>query len=344
LLEYRRQRLEAAERNAAMYGYRGLQFPWASGPRHGEEVIRLSAPHLVFEQHISLSVANAFAQYVHATGDEGYLREAAWPVLQGVANWLVSRTVKTERGYEIKQVIGVAEQTAPVDNNAYVNMAATRVLQEAAAFACRLKRPNSDRWKEIAGGMYLPLDRDREIILNHDRYSPEGKGVAASTPEALAGLFPFNYPVEPALERRTIEFYLGRVDEFVGYPMLSSLLGTYAARIGDRGEALKWFERGYADFIEDPFTETNEFSRKRFPDKPRTGPFMANLGGFLMSCLYGLTGLELSSAEPSEWFRRPVVLPEGWDAIEVDRLFVRGRSARLEARHGAERTRLEIEP
>ncbi len=341
LLEYRVQRLQAAERNAAMNGLRGLQFPWASGPRHGEEVIRLSAPHLVFEQHISLSVANAFAQYVHATGDEDYLRETAWPVLEGVANWLVSRVVKTERGYEIKRVIGVAEQTDPVDNNSYVNMAASRVLREAAGFACRLKRPDADRWNEIARGMYLAVDNDRGIILNHDRYSPADKGVAASTPEALAGLFPFNYSVEGPMERSTMEFYLERAGEFVGYPMLSALLGTYAARLGSRTEALRWLERGYADFIEEPFSETNEFSRKRFPDKPRVGPFMANLGGFLMGCLYGMTGLQLGPDEPAEWCRRPVVLPEGWDAVEVDRIFVRGRPARLLARHGAARATLE---
>src|SRR2546421_4894118 len=341
LLEYRRQRLEAAERNAAMYGYRGLQFPWASGPRHGEEGIRLSAPHLVFEQHISLSVANAFAQYVHATGDENYLRETAWPVLEGVANWLVSRAVKTERGYEIKQVIGVAEQTDPVDNNAYVNMAACMVLQEAAAFARRLNRPDAQRWDAIAECLYLPVDAARGFIRNHDRYSPDEQGPAAATPEALAGLFPFNYSVEGPTERSTIEFYLGRAGEFVGYPMLSALLGIYAARLGNRTEALRWFELGYADFIEEPFSETNEFSRKRFPDKPRVGPFMANLGGFLMSCLYGLTGLRPGPEEPAEWCRRPVVLTEGWEAVEVDRIFVRGRPAHLLARHGAARATLE---
>ena len=134
LLDYRFQRLEAAQRNAALYGYRGLQFPWASGPRHGEEAIRLSAPQLVFEQHVSLSVAMAFAQYVHATGDQDYLRERAWPVLEGVANWIASRVVKSERGYEIKEVVGIAEQTQPVDNNAYVNMAASMVLREAAGY------------------------------------------------------------------------------------------------------------------------------------------------------------------------------------------------------------------
>ena len=70
LLAYRVQRVQAAQRNAAMHGYRGLQFPWASGPRHGEEAIRLSAPQLVFEQHVSLSVALAFARMVGvATND-----------------------------------------------------------------------------------------------------------------------------------------------------------------------------------------------------------------------------------------------------------------------------------
>ena len=343
LLEYRAQRLTAAERNAALHGYRGLQFPWASGPRHGEEVIRLSAPHLVFEQHVSLSVARAFAQYVHATGDDDYLREKAWPVLEGVANWLVSRAIKTDRGYELKEVIGIAEQTDPVDNNAYMNMAASVVLREAAGFARRLNRADAQRWDRMADAIHVPIDNTRGYIRNHDRYSAEERGPAASTPEALAGIFPMDYPVEPQLERATIDFYLGRAGEYVGRPMLSALLGVYAARAGDRAESLRWFERGYADFIEDPFMETNEFSLKRFPDKPRVGPFMANLGGFLMSCLYGLTGLVLSAAEPAAWFTRPVVLPEGWDAIEVDRLFVRGRPARLLARHGENRASLTIE-
>ena len=63
-----------------------------------------------------------------------------------------------------------------------------------------------------------------------------------------------------------------------------------------------------------------------------------------MSCLYGLTGLLLSPAEPAEWFTRRVVLPTGWDAIEVDRLYVRGRPARLVAREGDERATLELLP
>src|SRR6266550_1097304 len=121
LLYYRTERLHAARRNAALNGYRGLQFPWASGPLHGEEMIRVSAPLIALEQHVGLSVALAFAQYAHASGDDDFLRERAWPVLEGVAQWLSSRIERTDRGYEIKQIIGIAEQREePIDNAGYI--------------------------------------------------------------------------------------------------------------------------------------------------------------------------------------------------------------------------------
>ena len=344
LLEFRLERMEAARRNAAMMGYRGLQFPWASGPRDGQEVIRVSAPYLVLEQHVSLSVALAFARYVQATGDEDYLREKAWPVLEGVANWIESRVVTSARGYEWRETISIAEQPDPVDNAAYVNMAAIRVLREAAACARRLKRSDAPRWERIAGGIVVPMDAEGEVIVNHDGFDPADRSPAASTPEPLAAFFPVGYRAQPRVEEATLRFHLGRVDPYLGRPMLSALQGVFAARLGDRSRSLELFERGFADFIQEPFREAHEFSRRRFPDKPPCGPFMANLGGFLMSCLYGLPGLELGQGEPATWCERPVVLPEGWDAIQVERLHVRGQPASLRARHGDTRARLETYP
>lgn len=340
LLRYRLERLRAARHNAAMYGYRGLQFPWASGPRHGEEVIRLSAPRIVFEQHVGLSVAHAFAQYADVTGDREFLADEAWPVLQGVAEWLVSRAVRTERGFEIREVIGIAEQTDPVDNNAYVNMAARVVLAEAAGAARRLDRPVPPSWQDIGEHLFLPVD-PRGVIRNHDRFTGRERDLAGATPEALAGFFPFGHPAEPEVERATTRFYLRKAERFVGNPMLSAILGVHATRIGDREQALRLFETGYADFVQPPYSETNEFSAVRFPDKPRVGPFMANLGGFLISCLFGLPGLRPGPEEPAAWFRRPVILPEGWDAIEVERVHVRGGTARLMARQGDASGRFE---
>ena len=334
LLDFRFGRVSAARRNAAMNGYRGLQFPWAASPVHGEEVIRLSKARVIFEQHVNMVVAVAFARFCHATGDERYLREHAWPVLSGVAEWIVNRGVETSRGFEIRKCLGIAEQEMPVDNHAYVNMAAAVALREAASVARRLSFDGAEQWQSIADRMFLPVDEATNVILNHEGYEYREGDVASATPETLAGLFPFNYDPGPERERATLRFYLERVGAYVGYPMLSAPLGAWAARLGDRALSSRLFERGYADFIDKPFWVTNEFSR-RFPDPPKAGPLMANVGGFLTSCMYGLSGLVLGPDEPAAWARRKAQMPELWDGIEVERIWARGRTMRLEAMHGA---------
>jgi hypothetical protein len=44
--------------------------------------------------------------------------------------------------------------------------------------------------------------------------------------------------------------------------------------------------------------------------------------------------LRISSAAPQEWPQRDVVLPAGWQAIEVEGLWLRGHRWRLLARQG----------
>jgi glycosyl hydrolase family 65 len=337
LLDYRLGRLGAARRNAAINGYAGLQFPWAAGAVHGEEVIRLSKARVIFEQHVNMAVAFAFARYCHAAQDDEYLRDRAWQVLKGVAQWIVSRGVETPRGFEIHESLGIAEQELPVDNHAYVNMAAAVVLREAAAAARRLGLSEAG-WEGIADRMFVPVDERTNVILNHEGYVYRGD-VASATPSALAGLFPLTYDPGPAREQATLRFYLDRVGPYVGYPMLSAPLGAWAARLGDRELSARFFVEGYSDFVEEPFLVTNEFSR-RFPDQVRAGPLMANVGGFLTSLLYGLTGLVLGPDEPASWARRPASMPTLWDGVEVERVWARGRPMRLLATHGSP-TRLE---
>jgi protein-glucosylgalactosylhydroxylysine glucosidase len=342
LLAYRQDRTLSARRLAALNGYDGLQFPWESSPLAGEELHRLDAPMLGFEQHVSFSVAVAFARFVHVTGDREFAEKSAWPVLRGVAEWIESRAVRSDRGYEFEHVIGVAEKQEPVDNNAFFNMAAAVTLREAACVGRMLGRPEADRWVAMAADIFLPVDRERGVILNLDPHSHPENEVNAATPEALAGmLLPFDHEVDAELERATIADQLERVGPFVGMPMLSAPLGFYAARLGDRRLSARLFEEGFADFVEGPFLVCNEFSRRRFPEKPPAGPLFANVGGFLSALMLGLPGLRIGPDDPARWARRPVVMPEGWDGVEMERVFLHGRPARIVARHGAERARIE---
>jgi protein-glucosylgalactosylhydroxylysine glucosidase len=86
---------------------------------------------------------------------------------------------------------------------------------------------------------------------------------------------------------------------------------------------------------------THEYRDDRLPEgQPPAGPFTANIGGFPTACLYGLTGPHARRRDPSEWPRRAAATPEGWDGIEIERVWIHGRPTRLYAVHG-ERARLE---
>jgi len=330
LLDYRFRNLDQARANAKMMGRSGAQFPWESSPSFGEEAAPLPGTAAWHEDHVSLDVARAFALYADVTGAREFRRDKAWPVLSGVADWIVSRVHHGPEGYEIRASMGIAERQAPVDNAAFSNMAAVVVLEDAIRCGERLGRQVDPRWRAIADGMVTP--RRGDVVVSHDGYrKTEEKG---ATPDPLMAVWPFGYPLTPEVEQATLRFYLDQSDAYLGSPMLSALYGTWAARTGDRALALKLFEEGYAKFERGRFSQILEYRPDRFPEQPKAGPFFANMGGFLSGLLLGLPRLEPGEGEPDGWAQAPIILPAGWDAIEIDRIWVRGQPMRLEARHG----------
>jgi trehalose/maltose hydrolase-like predicted phosphorylase len=330
MLDYRFRHLEQARANAALFGRRGLEFPWESGPSSGEEAAPLPGSASWNEDHVSLDVARAFAFYADTTGDEEFLRKRAAPVLAGVAEWIESRVVRTSRGYEIPRAMGVAEREEPTDNAAYVNLAAKAVLRDATRICGLAGVPASSRWREICDGLVLPMRG--EVVISHDGYRKgEEKG---ATLDPLMGVFPLGAPLGEAQARATLEFYLQQAKDYIGSPMLSALYGAWAARLGDRRAALRLLEEGYGAFINGRFLQTLEYQPDRFPEQPKAGPFFANIGGFLMSLLLGFPGLRPHGGPVEAWSERPAVLPAGWRAIESDRVWIRGRPMRLVARQG----------
>jgi len=340
ILEYRIATLAAARNNAKLHGRRGIQFPWETGPQHGEE----SAPGVGraswHEDHVSLDIAWAFAQYAHATGDGRFLRDDASRVLYGVADWLVSRVTQTRDGWDILRTMGIAETETPIDNDAYTTMGAITVLREAIACAERLGDFVMPQWRRVLGGLRIREQARRRAISTHDDYRVnEAKG---ATPGPLAGLFPLWFDVEPEVARASLHYYLDMAEGYVGSPMLSPLYGVWASWLGDRRLAARLFEQGYAELVGGRFLQTLEQSPTRYPEKPPSGPFFANLGGFLMGLLYGLPGIRLGPEDPEDWPTREVVLPQGWRSIEVERAWIRMQPARIVARHGAARAIVEV--
>jgi hypothetical protein len=141
-------------------------------------------------------------------------------------------------------------------------------------------------------------------------------------------------PLDRAVEERTYRYHLDLADTVLHFPMLPSLYGAWAARRGERDLALHCFTKGIREFACDPFWSLTE---TRGQDRPL---FLTNPAGFLTACLYGLTGIQLDGGDPTEWGKFPIVMPTGWDGVEVERIWVRGRPARLAAHHGDKKARI----
>lgn len=331
LLDYRFRNLDRARDNAKLMGRLGAQFPWESSPSCGEEAAPLPGTAAWHEDHGSLDVARAFALFTDVTGQAEFRLNKAWPVLLGVADWICSRVHRNGEIYEIRASMGIAERKKPVDNAAFSNMAAVVVLGDAIACAERLGRPVDPLWRSIAKGMATP--RRGDVIVSHDGYrKAEEKG---ATPDPLMAVWPFGFCLPPEQEKATLAFYLDQAGAYIGSPMLSALYGVWAARMGDRALSLRLLDEGYARFESGRFAQILEYRPDRFPEQPRAGPFFANMGGFLSSLLLGFPRLEPSGQRPETWAREPAVLPAGWEAIEIDRVFIRGKPMKLVSRHGA---------
>jgi hypothetical protein len=211
-------------------------------------------------------------------------------------------------------------------------MAAARTLREAADFARSLGETPPALWDQIAAGLVIPQGRDGHIV-NHDNFRIDRR--LGETPEGAAGIWPVGYEVSPEVEQATFRFATTEQSpRYAGVPMLSGFLAYYAVAAGLPEQATQLLETGYANFIDEPFLETDEFTRLR-PDLPRAAPMFANIGAYVMTLIYGYPGMRIGPGDPASWCQRPVVLPPGWRSIEIERVWARGSAWSLEARRGA---------
>jgi len=65
------------------------------------------------------------------------------------------------------------------------------------------------------------------------------------------------------------------------------------------------------------------------------GSYITTFGGMLQTVLLGFTGLRVSK---DDWRRYNATLPEGWESIEVNRMYIHGHPYWLKAEHGKKAT------
>lgn len=303
MIEYRFNRLDAAKKNAFIHGYKGAMFPWESAASGDEEtpVWALSGP---FEQHITGDVGLAAWNYFCVTQDTSWLKTKGWPILSEAANFWASRVERNGTGhYDINNVVAADEWAENIDNDAFTNGVAKKVLS-CATLAAEIinKQPNVD-WINVANNIPILKMADgttKEFATYH------GEKIKQADVNLLA--YPLKEITDPKQIEKDLSYYSQRVPNEGTPAMTQAIFALLYARLGNPEKAYQWFKESYQPNLDPPFRVIAE-------TKGGTNPYFATgAGGVLQSVLMGFGGLDITS---KGIIQIKSVLPPSWKKLII---------------------------
>lgn len=312
IIDYRADRIEAAETKAFSHGYDGVMFPWESNDtgQEGTPVWALTGP---FQHHITAVVGIAFWNYFQVTQDMVWLEKEGYPMLEKIADFWVSRAERNENGqYHIINVVAADEHAENVDNNAFTNGTAISVLNYAGRAAELLDLEPDPRWSDVADNIPI-LEFENGVTREHATY--DGEMIKQADVNLLT--YPLGLIDDPRQIEQNLDYYQQRVDPR-GPAMTHSVYSVISSRLGNPGEAYELFHKGFQPNRLPPFGVLAETAGG-------TNPYFATgAGGMLQSILAGFAGIELTddgireleTGLPAEW-RSLTITGVGVDEITI---------------------------
>lgn len=303
MIDYRTDRLKAAENRAMSYGYKGAMFPWESDDE-GEEATPINALTGQFEHHITADIAIAFWNYYLMTQDKDWLTKEAYPVMQKIAEFWTSRASRNEDGsYSIKYVIGADEYAEGVDDNAYTNAAAKKALEYATNAAVIVGKTAPKIWKDISDHLVISK-MSNGVTQEYKGY--KGEMIKQADVNLLA--YPLGIITDANQIKKDLEYYTSKIDKDHGPAMTFSAFSVQYARLGDADKAYAMFKKAYQPNQRPPFGVLAETPSSSNPY------FMTGAGGILQTFINGFGGLDITD---KGIIQHKSVLPKHWKKLTL---------------------------
>jgi trehalose/maltose hydrolase-like predicted phosphorylase len=302
LMDYRAGCLPQAMQNAQNHGYKGAQYPWEADTS-GEECTPVWALTGTYEHHITADIGIAMWQYYCVTQDKEWLEQTAWPVLKAIAEFWLSRVEKNADGsYSIINVVCADEYAENVDDNAFTNGAAKRVLSDVSKAAEVLGKKVDPRWMEVADNLVFTYNEDG-VTMEYTGY--DGQLIKQTDVNMLA--YPLGVVTDREQTMRDIEYYFKKIDPN-GPAMSNAIIAVLHARLGDPETAFEVFKKSYTDKLRPPFGVLSENA-----NNSRVS-FATGLGGILQSVIFGFAGIEITE---DGIIQLPTRIPAHWKSLTV---------------------------
>jgi trehalose/maltose hydrolase-like predicted phosphorylase len=309
LVAFRWRTLPAARANARANGYRGAMYPWEADELGNETTPHFAVQNAKSEIHVNGDVSLAQWQYYLATGDSAWLAREGYPVIQGTAEFWVSRAAydSSDGKFHIHNVVSVSEGLIGVSDDAYTNAVARKNLEIAVSASKKLGKKADPRWAELAAKLHLPYDSVSEFYRTYE-------GAPDSTLGDVTPLlaYPLGVPMSDRAKRGNLEPAVRRLMTKGGGALMgAALLSVDAAELGDRDLVDSLLPHSYQSWLQGPFLMLSETPTNKAVN------FLTGAGSFLQQVIFGYTGLRLGESGVEPAF--PPVLPS-----KIKRLVIRG--------------------
>ncbi|UXN60217.1 hypothetical protein [Phyllobacterium zundukense] len=271
--------------------YRGTYFPWVSGTGNidGEGS---SSDRNRRQIHLQADIALAQYQYYAATGDATFLKNQAWPILKGIADFYVKRgEFNADRTqFHLNTVTAPDEYAENVNDEAFTNGSAIKALELAIKVAEQLKEQVPVEWRPVLGAMVRPqIDPAKNLHIQYNGFNPANLNNRIKQADVVLLTYPLEYPMTVEQSANDLEYYSKAADPD-GPSMTDAIHAVIAAQLGrcDFGDFLK---KSY-DVALGPYEQFNE-TRVLGASAGQAAPanvFLTGAGGFLQATGMGMTG------------------------------------------------------
>jgi trehalose/maltose hydrolase-like predicted phosphorylase len=256
IVNFRFETLDAAKNKAKEVGFRGAMYPWEGDEIGNEATPQFAYQNAIYEIHVNGDIAVAQWQYYLATGDQKWLRDFGFPVIQQTADFWVSRsTLNAEKNrYEIQKVVSVDEGLIGISNDTYTNTVAKRNLEIAMSASRVLGMPENPEWKKVATALYIPYSETGKF---HPSYENAPESTLGSVVPLLS--YPLQVPMTEEAKRNNLANAVKRQDsEGMGAMMGGTLFPVVAAELGDRKTFDGLIPKSYQGYLRPPFNAFSE--------------------------------------------------------------------------------------
>ena len=364
LLIYRYKHLQKVIENAEKLGFTNGAALYPMVTMNGEECH--NEWEITFEEiHRNGAIAYAIYNYIQHTGEYAYLGEYGLEVLVAIARFWSQRVHFSEhkQQYVMHGVTGPNEYENNVNNNWYTNYIATWCMRyageaidhvreneparwETLSATLRWDNRERERWNDIIGKMYYPVDEQRGVFLQQEGFLDKDLRSADALDDSerpinqhwswdrilrscfikqadtLQGLYFFGHEFDRETLKRNFDFYEPMtVHESSLSPCIHVVL---AAQLDYEDKALEMYHRTSRLDLDDYNREVHE------------GLHITSMAGTWISVVQGFGGMTVHD----EQLHFDPYLPSEWEALNFR---ITWRGAQLAVKIDKEGTHIENE-